>query len=151
MLYWKIFFLKLPHVPLFVFVNFPLTLGHSAGHDSELCTPQPAWSSCLHHIVLWGDNAWIFPNLKGLLKRNKKKNLNLVPFLWSFKIKMCFLYSSRCQPVNNKMLNKRKETTSAILSIWFCVQFHPLYLCKTLLRSLMMDIEKYVSFRNLNR
>lgn len=91
------------------------------------------------------------PNLKGLSKRNKK-SLSSVPFLWSSQIKMCFLYSSRCQPVklSNKMLNKCKETVSAIFSTLFCVQFHPLYLCKTLFRSLMMYIEKYILFRNIN-
>lgn len=34
----KSVFLKLPHVPIFVFVNFSLTVEQSAGHDSELCT-----------------------------------------------------------------------------------------------------------------
>lgn len=52
--------------------------------------------------------------------------------------------------LSNEMLNKCKETVSAIFSILFCVQFHPLYLCKTLFRSLMMYIEKYILLRNIN-
>lgn len=93
------------------------------------------------------------PTWKGFKKeQKKKKNLSSIPFFWSSLIKMCFLYSSRCQPVklSNKMLNKCKETVSAIFSILFCVQFHPLYLCKTLFRSLMMYIAKYILFRNIN-
>lgn len=92
------------------------------------------------------------PTWKGFKKGTKKKNLSSIPFFRSSLIKMCFLYCSRCQPVklSNKMLNKCRETMSAIFSILFCVQFHPLYLCKTLFRSLMMYIEKYILFRNIN-
>lgn len=94
------------------------------------------------------------PTWKGFRKgtKKKKKNLSSVPLFWSFQIKMCFLHCSRCQLVklSNKMLNKCKETVSAIFSILFCVQFHPLYLCKTLFRSLMVYIEKYILFRTIN-
>lgn len=81
-----------------------------------------------------------FPQLKrAFKKKQKKKNLSSVAFLRSFQVKMCSLYSSRCQPVKfsitKRWTNVRK--LSAIFSILSCVRFHPLYLCRTWFRSLM--------------
>lgn len=50
--------------------------------------------------------------------------------------------------ITKRWTNVRKQ--SAIFSSLFCVQFHPLYLFKTLFRSLIMYIEKYILFRNLH-
>lgn len=71
----KSVFLKLPHVRSpFILVRFAPTAEPSAARDRTL-QAQPAQSGCCHHIVLWDDNAWMFPGLKGLLKRNDDKKI----------------------------------------------------------------------------